>query len=64
MDGPLCKRIMLQGIKGMSKPSYRKLNGMETWPAEPRDLNLIEACWGDVRRGWPRYGDEQRMLKP
>ena len=54
------------GHKGYAK-AYRELNGMEAleWPAELRDLNLIEACWGDVEtelgKIWGRAADVEAL---
>ena len=46
--------------------AHGELNGMEPLdcPAESPDLNLIEACWGDVETelGEILHWDEQRML--
>jgi len=51
MDGQLCKRITLEGMKGTHAKAHRELTGMETleWPAESRDLKSNRGSLGRCR---------------
>jgi len=65
MDGLLI--VQEDNAPGQRANSYRELKGMETseWPPESPDLNLIEACWGDVETElgeiWGRASDVEAL---